>query len=491
MALISLAVGALSGALIMWKIQHEKRKRKKDNSNNHALLLLDQQQHDLILQQGNNNKNIIYLDYNGTTPVYRHVLEAMLPYFTTHYGNPSSGHALADGPKRAIQTARRNILEHLLKASSIKDHNDDNNLNSIIFTSCGTESDNLAIHWALQHYYSSSATKNNTNNKTGILKRKQQQQLPHIVTSNIEHAAVDSYLKVLQERNQCTVTFVPVQTDGRVLYEDIVSAISSPPNRNTILVTLMLANNETGAIQPVKQVAEYCRAHDILMHTDAAQAAGKISVSLEDLGHPDMVSLVGHKIGAPKGIACLYVRPDCPLLLQTKATATVATSMVIGGAQEWGRRAGTENVPYIVGMGAAAVYAGQDVVKRAQYLESLRSRLLQQLQEKLGNESIRVNGPDDPAWRLPNTLSVGIRQVQSGQLLQDVRNQVAASAGATCHSACSVSSVLTAMNVPLEFARGTLRLSFGPTMTVQEIDRAADIIADAVQRQLTVKETTS
>jgi cysteine desulfurase len=209
-----------------------------------------------------------------------------------------------------------------------------------------------------------------------------------------------------------------------------------------------------------------------------------------------MVSLVGHKIGAPKGIACLYVRPQC-LEENGRSLPHNHGVLLIGGGQEFGRRGGTENVPHIVAMGVAAERIAMEWRANAARMEKLRTRLLHQLRLQLGccddyendDSLVRPNGPMDPEHRLPNTLSVGIRNVHSGDLLAAVSDQVAASAGATCHGAAGISSVLEAMNVPIEFARGTLRLSLGPTTTQAQIDRAAAILAIAAKLQLQQKES--
>lgn len=222
------------------------------------------------------------------------------------------------------------------------------------------------------------------------------------------------------------------------------------------------------------------------MHTDAAQATGKVDVSLESMGHPDMVTLVGHKIGAPKGVACLYVRHEC--CQEQGRSLHEGGIILLGGGQEGGRRGGTENVPYIVGMGKAAELAHQQWETNAAHMEHLRARLLHQLETHLGKDEVRPNGPLDPTLRLPNTLSLGLRHVQSGDLLAEIQTQVAASAGAACHSSTTgrakISAILQAMQVPMEFAAGTLRLSLGPTTTPQDVDRAAAIIAREAKRQL-------
>lgn len=235
----------------------------------------------------------------------------------------------------------------------------------------------------------------------------------------------------------------------------------------------MMANNESGALQPVRRVAEYCRERGILTFTDAAQAAGKVSVKLSDLGDPDMVTLVGHKMGAPKGIACLYVRPGC---------CKRETPLLHGGGQEYGMRGGTENVPYIVGFGEAARHAGLELDRNKSHMEAMRQRLVRRLFDGLG-DSMVVHGPDDKTLRLPNTLSVGFHGVESGPLLRSLRHRVAASAGATCHAAGPVSAILRAMQIPEPLARGTVRLSLGPGTTQTDVDIASKILICGVKEQ--------
>lgn len=459
--------GVLGIAYYYWKNQNDREKRKDGDTN----VLYSDREWDSLLRHynqmagvvtfsekssRNSSKKCIYLDYNGTTPVYPPVLAAMLPYFTTHYGNPSRSHALGREPRRAVDEARRAILTSLLGVGKEADPS------AIWYTACGTEADNLAVHLALQ------STAANFSIKEG--------RLPHIVTSNVEHPAIEVCLKALEDEGRIRVTYVPVQKDGCVAAKDMVAALT----KDTILVTLMLANNESGALQPVKEVAQACRERGILVHTDAAQAAGKVSCRLDDLGHPDLVSLVGHKIGAPKGIACLYVRPKC---YEEKGRSLSHNHgiLLLGGGQEHGRRGGTENTPYIVGMGVASTLASTHLAKNAKHMEAMRSHLLSQLESKLADADIQVlaNGPSDPSKRLPNTLSVGLENIHSGDLLAEISDNVAASAGATCHSAAGVSSVLRAMKVPEEFARGTLRLSIGPKTTREDIDQAVELIAKA------------
>jgi cysteine desulfurase len=250
----------------------------------------------------------------------------------------------------------------------------------------------------------------------------------------------------------------------------------------------MVANNESGALQPVAPVAQYCRSHNILFATDAAQAVGKVPVTISDLGDPDMIAIVGHKIGAPKGIACLYIRPGC---LQTLTLDGVyPKGLLLGGGQEFGLRGGTENVPYIVGLGLAAANAAKNLARNRQTMETMRHRLRIRLVDALGDENVFVHGPEDPNYRLPNTLSVGFGGgINSASLLSALRERVAASAGATCHASGSgVSTVLTAMGIPEHIARSTIRLSLGPYTTADEIDRAASILAEEIWRQRSLGE---
>ena len=392
-----------------------------------------------------------------------------------HYGNPSSSHRMGNEPRKAIDESRRTILTTLLGCSASDKTLDES---SIWMCGCGTEADNLAIQLALQ----SDIRHNSGGTSRGGSSTKYTGNKPHIVTTNVEHPAVELYLKYLEEElHAVDVTYVPVDEEGRVSARDVLDAVTD----DTILVTVMLANNESGSLQPVREIANGCRDRGVLMHTDAAQAAGKVSIHLEDIGNPDMISIVGHKIGAPKGVAALYVRPSC--LFEEENGRKLSHNhgiMLIGGGQEFGRRGGTENTPYIVGLGKAAELAEKNLDCNARHMEKMRSRLLSNLKTKLGGDAkIRVNGPSDPSKRLPNTLSVGFDSVHSGALLSTLSQVVAASAGATCHGTGSVSSVLMAMKVPLNYARGTLRLSLGPGTSVADVDEASEIIADAVKDQ--------
>jgi len=290
----------------------------------------------------------IYLDYNGTTPIDQRVVASMMPFLTTHFGNPSSSHYYGAAPKQAIVKARKSILgllhpNHISKSRLVEEQD------GVIFTGCGTEADNLAIYAAIRSHdkFSSASADASTNTRFGFPINKSKSR-HHIVTSNVEHPAIDQYLKALEKEGKIDVTRVPVKTDGCVEVEDMIQAIRPG---ETILVTLMLANNESGALQPVKQVAQYCRAHNILFHTDAAQAVGKVSIALDETGIGDcvdMITIVGHKFGAPKGIACLYVRPGCLSEGGRRSELDSSDYLLLGGGQEKGKRAGTENVVSIM-----------------------------------------------------------------------------------------------------------------------------------------------
>jgi cysteine desulfurase len=446
----------------------------------------------------------VYLDYNGTTPIYPPVLEAMLPYFVEHFGNPSSSHYYGQAPKVAVRKARLALLKVIQPAITVNNDGggETNNAidpSSIVFTGCGTESNNMAIRLALL----SSLHKADAN---GIL---------HVITTTVEHPAITQCLLSYSSQDNgltpnITVSYIPVNNEGIVSVQDVIQAIQP----NTALVTVMTANNEVGSIQPVFELAKYCRERNVIFHTDAAQAVGKID--LRELGNSltgaDLITLVGHKFGAPKGIAALYIRPTLFTNDERSSNNGRSTNhkdvggsvLLMGGGQEFGRRGGTENVPYIVGMGRAAELlfekkrCGRDGWEyNAQHMSKMRDRLLLNITHQLedGGDTkkyVSINGPIDPKYKLPNTLSVGIRGVRSGELLVNIGNVVACSAGSACHASCSddigtmlsYSSILKAMNVPVEFAVGTLRLSVGPDTTEEEVDYAAEVIVKEAKRQL-------
>ena len=372
----------------------------------------------------------IYLDYNATTPIDPRVAEAMRPYLTEGWGNPSSSHWFGLQAKSAVDSARRQVAD-LLGCRP----------DEVIFTSGGSESNNFAIKGAVF----SLRGKGN-----------------HIVTTQIEHPAVIQVCRYL-EKEGFTVTYLPVDETGIVSVADVERAITPA----TILITVMHANNEVGSIQPISEIARLARSRDILMHTDAAQSVGKIPVRLDDLG-VDMISVAGHKLYAPKGIGVLVVRSGVELARQ-----------IHGADHERGWRAGTENVLEAVGLGAACSLVAEQLDADMVHSAALRDRLWQQFETS--GLDVKRNG--HPEQVLPNTLSVSFAGVEANTLLAQLTD-VAASAGAACHTdQVDVSSVLEAMAVPIRYAMGTVRLSVGRFTTADEVGRAAEKLI-AVARSL-------
>jgi cysteine desulfurase len=369
----------------------------------------------------------IYLDYNATTPVDPAAVEAMLPYFTEQFGNPSSAHPYGWEARRAVDRARAQLAA-LIRAAP----------GEIVFTSGGTEANNMAIK--------------------GVAEREDRRS--HIITSAVEHPAVLEPCAWLAKRSY-DVTVLPVDGYGMV----DPAAVEAALRPNTILVSIMLANNEVGTIQPIAEIAALAHARGVLVHTDAAQAVGKIPVDVGVLG-VDLLSVAGHKLYAPKGVGALYIRHGVTL-----------APLMHGASHEHGRRPGTENVPYLAALGAAAVLAGRDLPATMRHMADMRDRLYEHLRDRLSG--LRRNGHPDHS--LPNTLSVGFTGVEADALLARIADRVAASAGAACHAdSVTVSPILRAMHVPLPAAKGTLRLSTGRYTTADEVDTAADVIARAV-----------
>ena len=380
--------------------------------------------------------NCVYLDYAATCPIYPEVGDAMLPYLYSHWGNPSSSHAYG-APCRDAVTKARNSVATLIHADS----------KEITFCSCGSEADNWAIAASLR------------DDRT------------HVVVSSIEHPAILACVDALEEQGRCEVTKVGV--DGCGVVDPAAVAAAIRPGK-TALVSIMLANNEVGAVQPVSRIVESVKAVDagVLVHTDAAQAVGKIDVDVSKL-NVDYLTLVGHKFGAPKGVAALFHREGVPL-----------PSMLYGGGQENGRRAGTEAVPNIVALGAAADIWLAEGAAIAAHSAKQRDSLRAALEERLGVSRCAVNGPlgaGDTVNALPNVLSFAVRGCVASSVLSKVKDEVAASASAACHSGtAAVSAVLKAVGVEQELAVGTLRLSVGRHTTDAEVRRAADVLVRAI-----------
>ncbi|EFN56195.1 hypothetical protein CHLNCDRAFT_144931 [Chlorella variabilis] len=390
----------------------------------------------------------VYLDYNATTPIFPEAADEMRPFLTA-FGNPSSAHAFGRPCKAAVDAARARV------AAMVGADPDE-----IFFTSCGSESDNWAIWGAVMEARRQQRAAPDTSGAAAFL--------PHVVSSRIEHPAVIECLAMLAAQGLLEYTLVPVSCEGLVRVADVEAAMTP----HTCLLTFMHSNNEVGSIQPVAQLAALARRAGALMHCDAAQSLGKVDVDVQQLG-VDMLTVVAHKFGGPKGVAALYVRRGVRL-----------ERLLCGGGQEGGRRAGTENVVLVAGLGKAAELVSRELPATAAHMAAMRDSLQQQLLAGLPPSTALIHGPADDALRLPNTLSIGIRGIAAARLLAELSEQLAASAGAACHSGGGhgVSAVLQAMAVPTEHAVGTLRLSTGRHTTQQDVDRAAALILDYVQR---------
>lgn len=372
----------------------------------------------------------IYLDYNGTTPHAPEVIEAMRPFLETEFGNPSSGHWYGIGPKKGMMAAREQVAGILGCTAA-----------EVLFTSGGTESNNQALKSIGGARYAKGT---------------------HLMTSSIEHPAILEVCRFM-EGHGFAVTLLPVDMDGLVDPADAAAAIRS----DTIMISIMHANNEVGTIQPVEEIAKLAREKGILMHTDAAQSVGKIPVRVDELG-VDLLSVAGQKIYAPKGVGALYIRDGVE-----------PTIFCHGAGQENGRRAGTENVLGIVGLGRACEIAHSELAARADHMRAMRDRLEAGLAQAL--TEIRFNGHREK--RLPNTCSVSFRGLEANRILEEIGLDVAASAGAACHAdQVEISHVLKAMQVPEPWAKGTLRFTTGRFTTAGEIDRALEVIVAAVKR---------
>jgi cysteine desulfurase len=384
----------------------------------------------------NHNPKPIYLDYNATTPIDARVLESMLPYLQSNFGNPSSNHVYGRIPKEAVQKSREQVAA-LIGA----------NIDEIIFTSGGTESDNHAII--------GTALANKEKGK-------------HIITSIIEHPAVLEPCRYL-ERFGFRMTYLPVDEYGLVNSENVQAAI----NDDTILITIMHANNEVGTVQPIEEIGEIAKKKEISFHTDAAQSCGKIEVNVEKL-QVDLLTIAGHKMYAPKGVGALYVRKG-----------TAIDNFVHGAGQEMGARAGTENVPYMVGLGVACDIAKDALPAFSRDVRMLRDSLYKNLLEGIGSERIRLNG--HPERRLPNTLNVSILGTVGEMVLNSIP-ELAASTAAACHSGSfEPSKILLGLGLNKQEALGALRLSLGRGTTKEEVNTASRLIVEHANEILKVQ----
>jgi len=373
----------------------------------------------------------IYLDYNATTPVDREVARAMQPYLDEYFGNPSSAHSYGAEAKKAVEIARKQVAKAINCLPG-----------EITFTSGGSESNNYAIKgFALAH----------------------EDRGKHIITSSIEHPSVTEVCRYLESKG-FRISYLPVDEYGLVRPEALEAAISP----DTILISVMHANNEIGTVQPIREISEIAREHHIAFHTDAAQSLGKIPVDVKQLG-VDLLSVAGHKLYGPKGTGALYIRDGI-----------VLEKLIHGADHEQNRRAGTENVLEIVGLGKACEVASRDLEKNRKHMQRMRDLLHDNLKQKL--TGIRLNG--HPDRHLPNTLSISFQELEANIILNELELRgIAASAGAACHTgSIDVSPVLTAIRLETSYAMGTIRFSVGRYTTTDEINRASEIIVETVHR---------
>ncbi len=375
--------------------------------------------------------NPIYLDYNATTPVDPAVADAIEPYLRGHFGNPSSAHVYGQQARGAVEQAREQVAL-LLGALP----------GEVVFTGCATEANNLAIRGVAR-----------------ALSHKGR----HLITSAVEHPSVTEPCKRL-EADGWEVSTIPVDEYGRVDPDDVARAIRD----DTVLISIMHANNEVGTIQPIEEIAAIARAQDVLVHSDAAQSVGKLPFAVDVLG-VDLLTLAGHKFYAAKGIGALYVRHGTPL-----------EPLLVGAGHERGLRPGTENVPFIVGLGEASSLAMKRSHTDADRILQLRDHLHGLLKRSI--PGLVLNG--HPTYRIPNTLNVSFPGIDGRRLLSLTAESLAASLGSACHEeGDAVSGVLGAMGITTEQARGAVRLSLGHPTTKVEVEQAASALINAWNQQ--------
>lgn len=374
----------------------------------------------------------IYFDHSATTPVRPEVAEAMCGYLKDNYGNPTSLHYFGRQVRKGVEDAREKVAGAIGATP-----------NEIVFTSGGTESDNMAIHGVAY------SNKNKGN---------------HIITSSVEHHAVLNTVKALGKEG-FTVTILPVDKYGMVSVEDVAAAMTD----KTILITIMHANNEVGTIMPIREIGKLAHSRGVIFHTDAVQSFGKIPVDVNDLG-VDLLTISGHKIYGPKGIGALYIR---------KGTRWRQT-LLHGGAQERLRRAGTENVPGIIALGEAAHLAVANLEKDSEYLRGLRDRLIREVTTRIGH--VKLTG--HPTLRLPNHASFTFEFIEGESMLLSLDMKgVAASSGSACTSgSLEPSHVLLSMGIPHEVAHGSIRLTLGIDNKPEDVGYFMEIMPPIVER---------
>jgi len=375
---------------------------------------------------------MIYLDNNATTRVAPEVYDAMQPYLTELYGNPSSAHSLGQRMKAAVERAREQVADLVGAAHA----------NEIVFTSCGSESDN----WAIGGFLEQNPTRR------------------HIITTRVEHEAVRNLCDHLSEIG-CEVTWLDVNESGELNLDDLRKAL----RRDTGIVSVMLANNETGVLFPIEEIGKTIREHsDAVFHVDGVQAVGKVPIDLKNL-EVDLFALSGHKLHAPQGIGALYIRDGVTL-----------PPFIIGGSQEGGRRGGTSAVPNIVGLGAACELAKN--FDNHDQVQHLRNKLEDTILKEIPNA--RLNGTTDRAKRLPNTANISFEYVEGENILVHLdKAGVIVSTGSACHSTTKQSSpTLRAMNVPYTAAQGSIRFSLGRYNTEEDIDHTLDVLPTIIDK---------
>ena len=375
----------------------------------------------------------VYMDYSATTPVKEEVLKEMIPYFTEKFGNPSSLYAPGLEAKAGLTKARQQVAD-LINAEE----------KEIFFTSCGTEADNWVIEGVADAY------KNKGN---------------HIITTKIEHHAILHTCQYL-EKHGLEVTYLDVDNEGFVSPADLEAAIKD----TTILVSIMMINNEVGTIQPIKELAAIAKAHGVLFHTDTVQALGNVPIDVKDLG-VDFISMSAHKIYGPKGIGALY-----------KRTGINIPSFVHGGAQERRKRAGTENSAGIVGFGKAAELANEQLAKHAAHSDGLRRKLWEKISAEIPD--ISLNGPKDFTKRHPGNLNISFDYVEGESILLLLdANGISVSTGSACSSeSLDTSHVLNALGVPPEKANGAVRFTVGDFTTEEDIDYVVEKLKEIVAK---------
>ncbi|WP_061310231.1 cysteine desulfurase NifS [Clostridium botulinum] len=376
----------------------------------------------------------VYMDYSATTYTKPEVLEEMLPFFTENFGNPSSLYSFSDKTKKAVNLARERVSKALNAEK-----------NEIFFTSGGSEADN----WAIKGIAYANKKKGN-----------------HIITTKIEHHAILHTAQFL-EKEGFKVTYLPVDEEGFVSVEDIKNAITD----ETILVSVMFANNEIGTIEPIKEIGELCKEKNIYFHTDAVQAIGHVDIDVKDM-NIDLLSMSAHKFYGPKGVGALYIKNGVKI-----------QNLIHGGGQERGKRASTENTAGIVGLGKAIELAIENMPEENEKLSNLRGRLIRGIEARI--PEVKLNGPKDMSRRLPNNVNFSFIGIEGETLLLDLdMNGIFGSTGSACASASlDPSHVLLSIGLPHETAHGSLRLSLGAKNTEEDIDYVLEVLPKIIKQR--------